>query len=139
MARITRIDVVVTTGTKSGAGTDGEVYIGIGGREFYLDSTADDFEAGSSRTYTLGVSANIRYASYNDPRNPQLETDDPGKYPVYLRFEPAGSGPSWNVERITVTVNPGPSQIRYDNTDLSGSPDIWLGQKYGKYIYLSRA
>src|SRR5262245_55939180 len=55
MAAITRIDVRLKTGDLSG--TDGDVYIRIGGREFYIDSENDDFERNSDRTYTLGEGA----------------------------------------------------------------------------------
>lgn len=134
MADITRIDVRLVTSNRSGAGTDGDVYIGVAGREFNLDTTANDFERGSDRTYVLGVGANIKNASRNDPRNPQLDTDDVDRFPVYLRFEPRGSGPNWNLERLDITVNPGPNQIR--RRALVGSPDLWLGQDYGKFIYL---
>ena len=138
MANINRIDVQVWTGTKRYSGTDGEVYIGVAGREFYIDTSADDFEAGSNRVYVLGSGANIKWASKNNPRVPQLRTEDLDKFPVYLRFEPRGSGPNWNLERVIVTVNPGPSQIKFDNIRLAGSPDLWLGQKYGKFLFLRR-
>jgi hypothetical protein len=134
---ITRIDVRVTTGSASGAGTDGEVYIGVAGREFYIDTTADDFERGSDRTYTCGAGANIKHARFNDPRSPQLDAADVSKFPVYLRFEPVGNDANWNLELVQVTVNPGPGQIGY--RALQGSPDLWLGQKYGKLVYLKKS
>jgi hypothetical protein len=134
MSAITRIDVRLVTGNRSGAGTDGEVYVGICGREFYLDSAVDDFEQGSDRTYTLGVGANINYAGYNDPRSPQLDTVDLDKFPKYIRLEPTGSNSEWNLEEVTVTVNPGTGQVVY--RALAGGLNLWLGQKYGKFCYL---
>ena len=59
MAAITRIDVRIRTANQPGAGTDGDVWAAVGGREFYLDSSANDFEQGDSRTYTLGQGANV--------------------------------------------------------------------------------
>ena len=94
MPAITRMDVRIVTGNRAGAGTDGEVYAGICGREFYLDSAVDDFEQGSDRTYTLGLGANINYAGYNHPRSPQLDTVDLDDFPKYIRFEPTGSNPA---------------------------------------------
>ena len=44
MADINRIDVLIATASGSGSGTDGNVYIGVAGREFYIDSAQDDFE-----------------------------------------------------------------------------------------------
>jgi len=143
MANIARIDVRLLTGTKNGIGsegpgTDGDVYIGIAGREFFIDTTADDFERGADKNYVLGDGANVNFREFNDPREPQLSTDDLGKFPVYLRFEPGGSNPDWNVERVRVTVNPGRSEIRFDNVRLAGLPDIWLGQRMGKTVHLTR-
>ena len=138
MVNIRRIDLRLYTANRSKAGTDGEVYLGMAGREFNIDSTGNDFERGSDRIYTLGVGANIKRPDNNDPRKPQLKTEDLAKYPVYLRFEPKGSGPNWNLEWLSATVNPGPSQIKYENPPLRGSPDIWLGDNYGKIVYLTQ-
>jgi hypothetical protein len=139
MSNINRIDVRLITSTKTNAGTDGRVYIGVAGREFYINSSGDDFEKGADHTYVLGKGSNIKYDSGNDPQKPQLVTGDLNKYPVYLRFEPLGENPDWNLEYVIVTVNPGENQIRFENKRLSGSPDIWLGQKKGKYVYLSHS
>ena len=136
MANISRIDVRLKTGSSGGAGTDGDVYIGVAGREFHIDSAYNDFERNSDRTYTLGRGANVKNAAFNNPRDPQLDTADLSIFPEYLRFEPRGSGPNWNLEYVRITVNPGPSQISYRS--LLGSPDLWLGQKYGKIVYLKK-
>ena len=46
MARVFSVTPLVWTSEDSDAGTDGSVYLGIGGREFKLDSPRDDFERG---------------------------------------------------------------------------------------------
>jgi len=46
MAQITGCLCQIITGKMSGAGTDGSVFLGLCGREFRLDSTADDYERG---------------------------------------------------------------------------------------------
>jgi PLAT/LH2 domain len=136
MSAISAIDVRVATSAGSGAGTDGEVYVGVAGREFYIDrSGQDDFEAGSDTTYHLGDSSMTNRAQ-NSPTNPPLDTADLFKFPVYLRFEPEGSDPEWHLEGVRVTVNPGATEIKYGA--LVGGPDIWLGQKSGKFCYLER-
>ena len=133
---VKQINVQVVTGKKNNAGTDGEVYLGIFGREFYLDSSHDDFERASDFTYILGEGANINHSSDNDPRLPALSADQMGGFPVYIRFEPFGGSPDWNVERVLVTVTSGRNEeIRFANLLLE---NIWLGQKSGKFIYLSR-
>jgi hypothetical protein len=136
MTAIKRIDVRLVTASGAGGGTDGDVFIGVDGREFYIDSAQNDFEQGADDTYTLGEGANVLNAPQNDPRNPQLDTNDLSKFPVYLRFEPLGSAPDWHLERVDVTVNPGTSEIKF--SALSGGPDLWLGQKMGKFCYLKK-
>jgi hypothetical protein len=47
MAALEKISVQIRTGNREGGGTDGDIYIGICGREFFLDSrrsSTDDFE-----------------------------------------------------------------------------------------------
>jgi len=136
MAAINRIDVLIATATGAGAGTDGDVYIGVAGREFYIDSAQDDFEQGNSFTYVLGQGGNVLQPGFNDPRSPQLSTLDADKWPVYLRFEPGGDNPEWHLEGVIVTVNPGPNQVQY--RALKDAPDLWLGQKMGKQVFLKK-
>lgn len=54
MAQVTGILCQVITGNVDGAGTDGRVYLGLGAREFRMDSSADDYERGSWREYLIG-------------------------------------------------------------------------------------
>ena len=135
MAAITRIDVRIKTGRGSKlAGTDGDVYIRIGGREFFVDSAADDFEQGSDRTYTFGEGANVRDAALNDPRSPyQLLTENLNRFPINLRFVPGpgslGQEDVWILESITVTVNPGTGQVQFQA--LGGSDNLVLGKRAG--------
>jgi hypothetical protein len=136
MANVTRIDVRLKTGSRGGAGTDGDVYIGVGGREFYIDTSYDDFETGSDRTYVLGQGANIKHATYNDPNQPPIQDTDVDRFPVYLRFEPKGDNADWNIEFISVVVNPGPQEKRFERLAGGGALHLWLGQKYGKFLYL---
>ncbi|MBX9399367.1 hypothetical protein K4749_38915 [Streptomyces sp. TRM72054] len=140
MSAITKITAEVTTADVAHAGTDGWVYLGIAGREFVLTiASINNFEQGRSDTYVFGLDANVQNADYNDPRTPQLDTDDLDRYPVYLRFEPEGTNPAWCLERVTVTVNPGSeTSHRFDNPRLVGAPRIWLDQAYGKQVGLKR-
>jgi len=135
MAAITRIDVRLVTGNRAGAGTDGDIYIRICGREFYIDSAVNDFEQGSDRTYTFGVGANVNFASTNDPRSPyQLLTERLDRFPVNLRFAPQNRDDNWNLESVTVTVNPGAGQVQYQA--LGGSDNLWLGTHSGLFCDL---
>lgn len=82
MPQITSIHLHIETGNLSGAGTDGDVYLGLGGREFSIDTTRDDFERGAGREYILGDGANINNAAVNDPRKQQMFTENVANFPV---------------------------------------------------------
>ncbi|MGW5820073.1 PLAT/LH2 domain-containing protein [Streptomyces noursei] len=139
MANIERINAYIATGTDSGAGTDAYIYLGIAGREFLLDASGNDFENGTEFTYTLGDQTNVSYPEYNDPRKPQLTTEDL-HHPTYLRFVASGTGPDWQLDRVTVTVNPNLADaVTYDRKALEGEGNtIWLGTSYGERLYLDR-
>ena len=44
MAQIESIQISINTGKESGGGTDGDIYLGVAGREFHLDTSADEEE-----------------------------------------------------------------------------------------------
>jgi hypothetical protein len=137
-APITRIELRLFTANRDGAGTDGDVFLGVGGREFFVDSAAtglNDFERGSDYTYRFGDTANVMRAGENDPRSPwQLTYDDFRLAPRYIRLE---SGGDWDVERADLTVVysssgvPGSVPLRR----LERNAHLWLGQKRGTIMY----
>lgn len=138
MANITRIDVRIRTTNEGGSGTDGDVYLALGGREFYVDSDSEDFNATGDRTYTFGAGANVKFASSNNPSSPfQLLTEDLNRYPAYIRFNPRSREDNWNVGFVDVKVNPGPGEVRYQA--LLGNNNVWLGTHSGLYCYLTRS
>ena len=62
MAIVETIFVRLRTRDAPKAGTDASVYVGIGGREFRIDSRDpdfDDFERNDDRTYILGKKPNV--------------------------------------------------------------------------------
>lgn len=139
MALITQIQLRLKTAAAEGTGTDGDVFLGIAGREFYIDEDRDDFENKDDHTYILGDSASILHAEFNDPRTEQLDTEDVYKFPAYIRFEPEDRDDNWLLNIVQVTVNPGPDQIfltRRVPSDPLGRIGIWLGQRRGKILYL---
>ncbi|GAA4888609.1 hypothetical protein ACFPM3_18620 [Streptomyces coeruleoprunus] len=144
MAKINRIEAHIRTADVSHAGTQGWVYLGIAGREFVLDAagTSSGTRTGDNWTFVLGEDANVENAAYNDPRRPQLYTDNLDRYPVYLRFEPIGPDPAWCLERVVVDVNPDTDHPQtFDNPDLADFGEdrrLWLGQEYGKCLFLKR-
>ncbi|MFJ8660287.1 hypothetical protein [Streptomyces sp. NPDC093795] len=74
MTAITKISARVKTANVSGADTGACVYLGIGGREFLLDSTGADFTVGADQTFTFGEGNNVNNPEYDDPHSPQLDT-----------------------------------------------------------------
>ena len=131
-----------------GAGTDGNPYIGIGGREFRIDSEKDDFEVNTDRTFISGqtpaaIPGDVKLFPlnapvYNDPRSPvQLYTENLYKYPVYLRFDPSNDDDMWGLEYVSVRVNPTVEGELIKYEALEGQDQrLFLGKSWGKYCYL---
>ena len=137
MASINQISARIKTGNRGEtAGTNGRIYLGIGGREFNLNLLGgSDFEAGMDQTFVLGEGANSGPApADNDPRSPhQLVTENLDKYPIYVRFEPRTEDDRWDLDEISVTVNPGSAQIGF--SALGSGSHIWFGNKSTKIFY----
>lgn len=138
MTDITSVQVNIQTMDVSGAGTDGDVYVSFSGREFYLDTTADDFERGSSRTYRLGDGANVLFASVNDPRKPQLQVENVDRFPVWVRFEPRGRDDTWFLARAVVTINDRLFPMWDTAEYIPFQEGIRLGTHAGQFVYLTR-
>jgi hypothetical protein len=143
MAQITGVLCQIITGKISGAGTDGDIFLGLCGREFVLDSTADDFERGSWREYILGEpnlpppELHVRNPEYNDPRSEGFPLDSANldRSPVYIRFEPEGSDDNWNLATAVILVYTGNFFKAY--MPPLEFHNLWLGQKMGKVLFLT--
>lgn len=138
MPRIESIHLHIQTGNLSGAGTDGDVYLGLGGREFHIDTTSDDFEKGSAREYILGDGGNVKNADVNEPQQQTLMTENVEKFPVYVRFEPKSRTDNWQLQRADVRFN-GSLHIDWDTVNfITNDParGIWLGVRSGLVVHL---
>ena len=136
MAAIEKIECRLRTGND---GTDGDVYLGICGREFYLDSSSNDFERGADDTYVMGLGAAILERQYNDPRSPyRLKTENLDNFPTYIRFAPKGRDDNWRLESVQVSVFSSSNQVDAEFQALGGSDNLWLGVRRGLYCYLFR-
>lgn len=152
MVAIDTLFIRVKTGYN---GTDGHVYVGIHGREFYIDSEDldyNDFEHGADRIYMCGdipssseippKATKIRNPSFNDPREYfPLDTDNLDLYPVYLRFEPVDDDDIWQLQYVSVQVNPVPRPLAMYEALDDNDDNIRLslgGRHLGKYIYLHK-
>lgn len=148
MSIIHKIRVRIHTSDKEGAGTDGNVYLGIGGREFLIDSEKDDFERGSDRTYSLSTypadsgDVVVKNRGDNNPLAPlQIHGNDLDKFPVYIRFDPKDSNDHWIVQFVRVFVLSEEPTITYGNLgpDNASHPMyLKLGTNCGKWLFLER-
>jgi hypothetical protein len=135
MPNISSISVKIQTGSMDDAGTDGDIYLGVCGREFYVDSQSDDFERGSSAEYIFGDGANVSNPQANDPRVQGLHTDNVRRFPVYIRFQPTSRTDHWNMALADLTFN-GESFPRWiTNNYINPKTGIWLGTRSGMYVH----
>lgn len=137
MANINTIRVRIKTGNKGVvSGANGDVYLGIGGREFHLAIFgAKDFRAGETEDFILGDGTNIGvFPNDNDPRSPyQIITETLSNYPLYVRFEPTNQDGRWELDEIRVTVNPGSDQMEF--SALGGKSYLWLSNRGTKILH----
>lgn len=133
MTAITRITLHLQTSAHAHDNTDGLLYLGVGGREFRCDTSADDLKRGASDEFVFGDGSNVKNPEKNDPRHPQLILEEVDSFPVYLRFEQVNS-PAWLLSR---------AQLHFDNifpqyNSRLGPDDIWLGIDSGKILFLRK-
>ena len=121
-AQISQIRVTLITSNVSGAGTDADVFIGIGGREFNLNLLGrGDRERNQEDQYVLGEASNVERSEDNDPRSPlPVTVDDIDEFPVYIRMIDIGDSSDplnfpedeWIVDFIDVIVFSGDFVVR---------------------------
>jgi hypothetical protein len=139
MAAVNRITVTLATGNRDGAGTDGEVFLGIGGREFKLDDpNLPGHGAGASVEYVLGDGATVANKERNDPdEDLRLKTDDLEgfQFPVYIRFKGVTDNDTWNLEAATVLADSSDG-IQEWKRMAGNANNLWLGNQFGNVCYL---
>lgn len=142
MTEIKAIKAYIETGNGSGAGTNSRVYLGIGGREFYVDASGNVFEAGAKETFVFGAGATVTDPEYNNPVQPQMYTEYLNESPVYLRSDDSGNASAWEVANVQVSIHTdnGDQPVAiYINRLLHGNDaTIWLGTNYGLRLDLTR-
>jgi hypothetical protein len=158
MTHVDKINVDVTTRNVTNAGTNGEVYLGYGGREFRLDQPGDQFKKGANDHFTIGVGSDIEDKNINDlPLNPSTSPDSPkinenivlgtNPFPVYIRLDPKDDDDNdWNVETVQVAavagggIGTGTTKTyvfpKAGGTHLAGT--IWLGRRSGLTLFLEQ-
>jgi Subtilase family len=137
---IKQIQVTITTGDVNAAGTNGKVFLGMGGREFRLDKPGNQFERGDVDNFVIGDGSNVEYPNKNDLPMPDGTKDSPHmtyvdvlKFPKYIRFEPKNDPDNWNIDQVSVITIP--------ETDTYSGPNpqgnIWLEKRSGLFLGLS--
>ena len=138
MVEIKQIIVKIKTGDVSAAGTEGKIYLGIGGREFRVDKPGNQFQRNNLDTFTIGLGSDIENPEFNDlPSSannnlPTVRHLEIITYPKYIRFSPNNDNDNWNVQHVQVEV----SDI---GKTYQGPRDgnMWLGTRSGLTIGLS--
>ena len=134
MPQIDQIAPNIQTGDLEDAGTDGDIYLGVCGREFYVDSQSDDFERGAVFTYIFGDGANVSNPPPNDPRSHLLLTENVERFPTYIRFQPENRNDHWFMQDAEFSFN---GQILPQwGTSSFLRRGIWLGTRSGMYVHL---
>ncbi|HJS41146.1 MAG TPA: PLAT/LH2 domain-containing protein [Sphingomicrobium sp.] len=137
VAYIRQIRVEITTGRDRGAGTDGNVYLGICGREFRCDTSADDFEQGSTREYIFGTMPgtfpNITSERYNHPSRPPLLPEEADLFPAYIRLSQGSS--RWLLAGAKVYID---DEVDPHFVDAIRNNPIWMGDDCGCIYYLHK-
>jgi|SRR5580765_730475 len=157
MPHVGKIEVKIVTANRTGAGTNGEAYLGIGGREFLLDIPGkDDYEKGHTDSFVIGDGSNIK--NDNSESNginglPTVEPPTPGEnspgiefewlqknlFPTYIRFKPDDEGDNWNIESVDVTASRYPdkmAKIQYHAFENPNEDNIWMGDSSGLMLGL---
>ena len=137
MVEINQIIVKIKTSNEVAAGTNGKIYLGIGGREFRLDKPGNQFERNNLDVFTIGVGSDIENPEFNDlpinitNKSPIIRHLDIISSPKYIRFDPNDDKDSWNVQKVEVKV------IDIGKT-YQGPRDgsSWLGSRSGFTISL---
>ncbi len=145
MGNIRRVIARVRTGDDDQAGTSGEVYLGLAGMEFKLNSAHEvDYEAGSDRTYILGDQSgthptsdaaqrdDFAYSHRNDPRITTVERA--ARHPIYVRLHPVDDQSDWLARAVSVTVEA--DDVPPESYEWGADPGRWLGCEYGLTIHL---
>jgi hypothetical protein len=130
MPNIDAIEVRITTGSE---GTDATIYLGICGREFNLDTSANDFNSGATDLFILKTGGNVTNEFFNNPQKPQLVTENLFSFPIWIRYA-AQPDDDWDIQDVHVTVNPGAQQLTF----ISAVPlPLRLAKEFGEFCFLT--
>jgi hypothetical protein len=136
MTLIRSVHVLIYTADEEGAGTDGDVYVGAAGREFHLDTGANDFERGTHFVYRFGTFPTVINTEANDPQRQRLLLESIDSLPLYIRFAPSQRDDRWKLERAVVAFNSEETPLW--DSDVNAPDGIWLDMRAGLVLHLPR-
>jgi hypothetical protein len=136
---VRKIIVELHTDSDEGASTKGQVFLGLGGREFRLDIKGhDDFDQNEEAIYELGEGSNVLNSARNDPRTGMPVTIEAvTTFPAYIRLAPRKDSDDWKLALVKVVAIGGDHEVRFAALDATNE-DLWLGPQSGNCLYLRR-
>lgn len=134
MPPVKSIQLDLQTADTPRAGCDGHVYLGVCGREFKVNTPKDDFERDASDEVVFGENNNVENSEVNDPRAPQLFTEQAEQFPMYLRFDPKNSGGEWILQRAQLAFN----ENLLPRYEALGRDTLEMGRHASQFIYLAK-
>jgi hypothetical protein len=153
MSHIRQIVVKIETSDIPDAGTNGEVYLGVGGREFRVDKPGNQFSRGNVAAQADvfifgtegGTNANVENPDINDPQATRMETSSGEAYnfPVYIRLDPKNDQDNdWSIQSVNVDINAAAAggqnaNYRFPDNTIQNGP-VWLGRKSGLTLLLEK-
>lgn len=148
MSTIIGILCSIKTGPGVHASTGGRVFLGIGGREFRIDSIGDDFQVNSEIAYELGnvpedvpvaLRRKVKNSLQNDPRaGVTMDTETILRLPAYIRHEPIKENDDWNLSEINVKFYIQAGLYHHLSfAFFSNVNSLMLGNKFGKSVLLN--
>jgi hypothetical protein len=150
---IGRIVVKIKTGTEKRASNfpSDPVFVSIGGREFKINTTKNQFRKGMLDEFVLDENSDLLYPKLNRLstgltlpideiyNSPFLQYDDLDLFPKYVRYHPNSNTDDWNIDSIHVEVHEyikkkrPTGKIRKFKSPID---DIWLSINTGLFIWL---
>lgn len=141
MSAINRVDAYVWTSSASDAGTDGAVFLGLGGREFRLSAARKKgFKRDRGDLFVLQPNdPSVTNISPRDPTIPiALFSNTLSRFPSYLRHE---GDDHWKLRSALCVIRREDGMRdflapRIDQNDGNSGGGLWLGPKSGRRVSL---
>ena len=138
---VKRIKATLWTGNRDDANTNGDVFLGLGGREFKLDlPSIGELQRNTENTFFLGENPNVVDPNRNDPdQDLHLRQEDLWDFGLpYVRFKGANDKDTWNLEAAVVEVTTSINEKFIWRRMKDSADNLWLGNQSGNVCYLAQ-